>query len=277
MMDANEMVERQYGISGLLQKIETGLKQAGKDLDFLKVDDLMPVDEFHTRGRKATREMTAMVNLKSTDRVLDVGCGLGGTARHLAEEYKCHVTGVDLTEDYVTVGKKLTDMVKLSDKVELQHASALSLPFEAETFDIVWTQHVQMNIADKNRFYAEIARVLKSGGRLLFHDVFDNSGDRPVYPVPWAEDESMSVLVTEAEARAIIEDAGMKLNNWTVKLEESVAFFDRVLGRIEAKGHAPLGIHLLMGGNAEDKLRNYAQNLRDKRLTVVVGMAEKTY
>lgn len=274
-MNADEMVDKQYRVGDLLEKIETGLKQAGKDLNFLKVDDLMPVDEFHTRGRKATREMAAMVNLKATDRVLDVGCGLGGTARHLAEEYECHVTGVDLTRAYVAAGKKLTDMVKLSDKVELQHASALSLPFEAETFDIVWTQHVQMNIADKNRFYAEIARVLKSGGRLLFHDVFSNSEDKPVYPVPWADDESMSVLVTESEACAIIEDAGMKINQWVVKREASVAFFDRVLSRIEAKGHAPVGIHLLMGGNAEDKLRNYARNLRDKSLTVVVGMAEK--
>ncbi len=274
-MRANEMVEKQYGIGGLLQKIETGLQHAGKDLDFLTVDDLMPVDEFHTRGRQATREMAAMVNLKATDRVLDVGCGLGGTARHLAEEYECHVTGVDLTEEYVTVGSKLTELVKLSDRVELRHASALKLPFEAETFDIVWTQHVQMNIADKNRFYSEIARVLKSGGRLLFHDVFSNSADKPAYPVPWADDESMSVLVTESEACALIEDSGMKINQWVVKLEASVAFFDRVLSRIDAKGHAPLGIHLLMGVNAEDKLRNYARNLKDKRLTVVVGMAEK--
>ena len=270
------MIDKQYSIGGLLQKIKTGLQQAGKDLNSLKADDLMPVDEFHTRGRQATREMAELVNLKSTDRVLDVGCGLGGTARHLAEEYECHVTGIDLTEAYITVGSKLTEMVKLSDRVDLRHAGALDLPFEAETFDVIWTQHVQMNIADKNRFYSEIARVLKSGGRFLVHDVFSNSGDKPVYPVPWADDESMSVLVTESEARTLIEDAGMKINQWVVKLEASVAFFDRVLSRIDAKGHAPLGIHLLMGVNAEDKLRNYAQNLRDKSLTVVVGMAEKT-
>ena len=274
-MDAREMVDKQYGVDSLLQKIENGLKQTGKDLNFLKVDDLIPVDEFHTRGRKATLEMAEMVNLKSSDRVLDVGCGLGGTARYLAEGYKCHVIGVDLTDEYIMVGRKLTELVKLSDRVDLQQASALQLPFEDGVFDVVWTQHVQMNISDKNRFYTEIARVLKSGGRLLFHDVFHNSGDKPVYPVPWADDESMSILLTENEAHAIIEDAGMKIIQWIGKLEESVAFFDRVVSRIEAKGHAPLGIHLLLGETAEDKLRNYAQNLRDKRLTVVVGMAQK--
>jgi ubiquinone/menaquinone biosynthesis C-methylase UbiE len=275
MMDANEMVDKQYGIGGLLQKIETGLKLAGKDLDFLKVDDLMPVDEFHTRGRKATREMADMVNLYATARVLDVGCGLGGTARHLAEEYQCSVIGVDLTEEYVTAGTRLTELVGLSERVELRHASALDLPFEDDRFDIVWTQHVQMNIADKNRFFSEIARVLKPGGCFLFHDVFRDSGDAPIYPVPWADDESMSVLVTETEARKIVEDVGLVIEIWDDKIQESVEFFKRVLARIEANGLPPLGIHLLLGDNAEDKLRNYAHNLSENRVSVVVGMARK--
>ena len=275
MMDANEMVDKQYGIGGLLQKIETGLKLAGKDLDFLKVDDLMPVDEFHTRGRKATREMADMVNLNATARVLDVGCGLGGTARHLAEEYQCSVIGVDLTEEYVTAGTRLTELVGLSERVELRHASALDLPFEDDRFDIVWTQHVQMNIADKNRFFSEIARVLKPGGCFLFHDVFRDSGDAPIYPVPWADDESMSVLVTETEARKIVEDVGLVIEIWDDKIQESVEFFKRVLARIEANGLPPLGIHLLLGDNAEDKLRNYAHNLSENRVSVVVGMARK--
>ena len=164
MKNTREMVDRQYGVGDLLQRIETGLKHAGKDINSLKVDDLMPVDEFHTRGRKATREMADLVNLKDTDRVLDVGCGLGGTARFLANEYKCNVNGIDLTEVYIAAGKRLTEFVNLSDRVALRHGSALDLPHEDEIFDIVWTQHVQMNIADKQRFYSEIARVLKPGG-----------------------------------------------------------------------------------------------------------------
>ena len=62
MKNAKEMVDKQYGVGDLLQKIETGLKAAGKDIHSLKVDDLLPVDEFHTRGRKATLEMAALVN-----------------------------------------------------------------------------------------------------------------------------------------------------------------------------------------------------------------------
>ncbi len=274
-MDTDEMVKRQYGTHGLLEKIETGLTQIGKDFDCLKVDDLIPVDEFHTRGRKATREMAGMVNLKSTDRVLDIGCGLGGTARHLAEEYNCHVTGIDLTEAYVTTGTRLTELVGLNHKVALRHASALDLPYDDGRFDIVWTQHVQMNIADKFRFYSEIARVLKTDGCFLFHDVFRDRGDGPIYPVPWADDESMSVLMSEAQAREIMREAGLVIDVWDGKVQESVEFFKRVLTRIDTNGLPPFGIHLVLGDSAEAKLRNHARNLSENRISVVVGMAIK--
>lgn len=275
MPNGDDRVIRQYEIGDLWQKIETGLKAAGKDVNSLTVDDLAPIDEFHTRGRAATKELAAMAQLNPSDLVLDVGCGLGGTARYLAERYNCCVKGIDLIPAYVSAGTKLTDSAGLSDRVELICSSALDLPFEDEWFDIVLTQHVQMNIADKDRFYSEIARVLKPGGRFIFHDVFEDSGASPLYPVPWAEDESVSAMVTETQARSLIEAAGLRVAQWNEKVQESVTFFKRVIARIEAKGHPPLGIHLVLGDNAEDKIRNHARNLSENRLSVVVGSAYK--
>lgn len=275
MSNDDALVNKQYGIGEIWKKIETGLKLAGIDINSLKIDDLAPIDEFHTRGRAATRELAEIANLKASDLVLDVGCGLGGTARYLSEHYKCNVNGIDLTDEYISTGTKLNEFVNLGDRVELHYGSALDLPYEDERFDIVLTQHVQMNIVDKHRFYSEIARVLKPGGRFMFHDVFNSSGKPPLYPVPWAEDESMSALVTEAEARSMIEEMGLVVDQWIGKLQESIKFFERVLTRIEAKGHPPLGIHLILGDNAEDKLRNHARNLSENRLSVVVGVAHK--
>ncbi len=274
-MGIDALVDKHYGFGGIMEKIEAGLNLAGKDADSLTVDDLAPIDEFHTRGREATLEVAELANLMASDLVLDVGCGLGGTARHLAQQYKCNVVGVDLTEEYISVGKKLTELVGLSDLVELRHGSALEIPYEDERFDIVWTEHVQMNIADKNRFYSEIARVLKPGGRLLFHDVFRGLGDPPFYPAPWAEDESISALVTESEARSIIEQVGLEIDQWIVKVQDSIDFFKRVSARIEADGPPPIGIHLLMGDNAKDKLHNHVRNLTEDRVSVALGMAHK--
>jgi ubiquinone/menaquinone biosynthesis C-methylase UbiE len=275
MLSEDKLVDIYYGIGNIFEKIKTGLRSAGKDIDSLTVDDLLPIDEFHTRGRKATREIAELSNIKAFDLVLDVGCGLGGTARYLAQQYKCSVMGIDLTREYISVGTKLTSLVNLDDRVKLRHGSALDIPYEDERFDTVWTQHVQMNVADKKRFYAEIVRVLKPGGCFLFHDVFRKGEKSAFYPTPWAEDESMSVLATETEAQVILAEVGLAVDHWIGKVQESVEFFKAVLARMEAKGYPPLGIHLLLGDNAKDKFRNYARNLSEDRMTVTVGKAHK--
>jgi ubiquinone/menaquinone biosynthesis C-methylase UbiE len=267
-------VNDHYGFGGIMEKIEVGLGLAGKDVSDLSVDDLAPIDEFHTRGRESTVEVADMAQLDSSHTVLDVGCGLGGTARHLAEQYGCNVTGLDLTEEYVDVGNKLTGLVGLRDKVSLQQGSALDIPHEDGTFDIAWTEHVQMNIADKARFYSEMARVLKPGGRLLFHDIFrGSSADAPVYPLPWAENESISHLATESEAQATIGQTGLEIDQWHRKVDESLEFFKGVLTKIQEDGPPPIGIHLLMGDNARDKLLNYVANMTEQRVSVAMGMA----
>jgi len=74
------------------------------------------VDEFHVRGREATVELARRAALGPGTRVLDVGCGLGGSARYLAAEHECQVTGIDLTQEYVDVANALAGMVGLSDK-----------------------------------------------------------------------------------------------------------------------------------------------------------------
>ncbi len=275
MININTKVEAYYGAGGIMQKIEAALISAGKDVKSLTVDDLGPIDEFHTRGRASTIEVAALTNLKASDLVLDVGCGLGGTARFLADRFNCKVTGIDLTQEYISIGKKLTELVGLSDRVQLNHGSALDLPYQNERFDIVWTEHVQMNIPDKNRFYSEIARVLRPGGRLLFHDIFRGSGDPPLSPTPWAEDESFSTLVKEAEAGSIMEQAGFEIRQWHVRVQESIDYFKKMSALIQANETPPLGTHLLMGAKAKVKVKNYARNLSEDRVSVVVGMAHK--
>jgi len=275
MSDIDARIDNHYGFGGIMEKIEAGLKAAGKDINSLTVDDLAPIDQFHTRGRESTLEVAGLAKLKSSDLVLDVGCGLGGTARFLAEQYKCNVAGIDLTEEYISVGKRLTELVGLSNCVELRQGSALEIPYEDERFDVVWTEHVQMNIADKNRFYSEIARVLKPSGRLLFHDIFRGSGDAPFYPAPWAEDDSISALATETRARSVMAQVGLEIDQWIGKVQASIEFFSEVSARIEADGPPPIGIHLLMGDNARDKLQNYVRNLNEKRVSVVLGAAIK--
>ena len=109
----------------------------------------------------------------------------------------------------------------------------------------------------------------------------DDKGNEPIdyglldYPAPWAENESISVLATEAEARSIMEQVGLTIDQWILKNQESIQFFEDVSAKIELDGPPPIGIHLLMGDNAKDKLENYVRNLKEKRTSVAMGMARR--
>lgn len=268
-------VDKHYGISGILDSILDGLESSGKDKKSLKPEDLSPIDEFHTRGKESTIEIAQLAKLNPDHRVLDVGCGLGGSARYIATEYECSVVGIDLTHEYVAVANKLTEFVNLADKVSFKQGSAIELPFPSEDFDVVWTEHTQMNISNKKKFYGEMSRVLKPQGRLVFHDVFFGETRSPYYPTPWAENDSLSSLCTQEEAKNALQQSNFNISEWVDKSEQSLKFFKEMIKKTEKSGPPPLGFHLLMGKTAKTKLLNLARNLEESRTSVVMGTAIK--
>lgn len=276
MSNAQDSVERHYGRGALLDSILGALRELGKDLGQLVPSDLAPVDEFHIRGREATVELANRASLRPGLRVLDVGSGLGGSARYLAVEHRCRALGIDLTKEYVDVANALAELVGLKGTVEFRQGSALEIPFDDGAFDVVWTEHVQMNIADKRAFYAEMARVLAPGGRLLFHDIFQGAGGPPHYPVPWADDSSISFLAPPDIVCAILEELGLRILDWEDKTRHSLDWFLATVEKIEQSGPPPLGIHLLMGDTARTKLGNVVGNLKEARVVVIQAVAEKT-
>jgi SAM-dependent methyltransferase len=207
--------------------------------------------------------------------VLDVGCGLGGAARYLALEYGCRATGIDLTDAYVHVAAELARLVGLERSVAFTQGSAVALPFADAAFDVVWTEHVQMNIADKPAFYRELARVLTPGGCLVFHDVFQGEGGPPHFPVPWADDGSISFLVDAAAARAAIEAAGLEISRWDDVTQRSLDWIADASAKRKVGARPLLGLRLLMGDNAAAKSQNNVANLREHRVVVVQARCEK--
>jgi MPBQ/MSBQ methyltransferase len=275
MSSLPEHVEQHYGRGRILDSIVAALLATGKDPARLKPEDLAPVDEFHVRGREATVELARRAALEPGSHVLDVGCGLGGSARYLAAEYRCRVTGIDLTQEYVDAANALAGMVGLSDSVAFRQASALGLPFDDASFDVVWTEHVQMNIADKRAFYGEIGRVTRPGGMLLFHDIFAGEGGPPYYPVPWADESSISFLAAPQAVKATLEALGFVIHEWVDKSEPSLQWIATALERARVSGPPPVGTHLLMGETARQKLENVIRSLREGRLAVYQARAEK--
>jgi len=277
MRTIQNSVSEHYTTGALAARISAALESSGKDSKTPTVDDLAPVDEFHIRGRVATEELARWAALRPGHSVLDAGCGIGGTSRYLAARFGCRVTGLDLTEEYCRVAEELSARAGLSDRTSFRHGSALELPFEDASFDVVWTEHAQMNIEDKERFYGELHRVLKPGGQLAFHDIFAGSGGAVLFPVPWAGDASISHLIAPDDLRELLTDLGLTADRWEDKTSESVSFFESVLARVRTEGWMPLGLHLLMGENASEKFSNVLRNLAEGRVKVVQAVMRRSF
>ena len=271
-----EAINRTYGRTDLGDLILVALRSVGKDVEALTPDDLAPVDQFHTRGKPATLELVRRAELRRDQHVLDVGGGIGGPARTLASEVGCHVTVLDLTDAFCQAGEVLTARTGLSDRVTFRRGDALDMPFADASFDVVWTQHSSMNIEDKERLYAECRRVLRPGGRLALHEVMAGSAGPPHYPVPWARDPAVSFLRPPEAIRSLLTDAGWRELVWVDTTAEAVQSFQRMAATAAQAGSPPLGVHLLLGPDAEARLRNQVRNLTEGRVTVIQAVFERS-
>jgi ubiquinone/menaquinone biosynthesis C-methylase UbiE len=274
-MTDDAAVSTHYGRDGLYDTIIAALAAAGKDVSRLTLRDLAPIDHFHGRGLAATEEMADLLPATPDDHLLDIGSGIGGPARYMADRFGCRVTGIDLTEAFCDVARRLTGLVGLGDRVAFRQASALDLPFEAESFDAAYSQNVSMNIADKGRFHAEAFRVIRPGGHFGLSEMTLGDGRPPVFPTPWSDDGSTSHLVTEAETVASLSAAGFTVVTVQDKSEAARAFFARMRERVAREGPPALGVHILMGESGGKKGRNSARNIEEGRTRPIEILCRK--
>jgi SAM-dependent methyltransferase len=258
----------QYTTGLSRQGIERALLDAGKDMEHLTPADIGMLEDFHTLGRIATTQLAELARITGQDRVLDAGTGIGGTARFLAATYGCQVAAIDLTPEYCETASWLNKLTGLDGKITVQPGDVTSLPFPDASFDVVTSQHVQMNVADKARLYAEARRVLVTGGRLAIWDITAGEPGELSYPLPWADRPDRSHVVPTAQLRAAIEGAGFAIDHWADLTGDVGPLMRAVISRPPA----PLGLHAFVPDFAV-KVTNLIQAMAVGRLRVIQAVA----
>jgi SAM-dependent methyltransferase len=266
MTDTTTKVREHYSAPGLTDRIKAALAAITPEDQPLTVAQLAPLDQFHTRGILATAELAGAAGLEPATRVLDVGCGIGGPARYLAATFGCNVTGVDLSPGFIDAATYLTARCGLSDRVTFEVGNALHLPFADGAFDTVFLQHVAMNIEDRAALYAEVRRTLAPNGRFATYDLVLRDGE-VVYPAPWARDASTSFLLSEADTREALAQAGFKPVLWRDDTQTALDWFKAAM----SASPPPSGLNLavVMGPDFPAITGNLARNIRENRLGVL--------
>lgn len=229
-------------------------------------------DEFHVRGKVVSEELFSKIEMNRDSQILDLGCGLGGTCRMIAEKYDCMVHGVDYSESHIKTANSLSKLVGLSDQTLFKQGDASDLPYPSDQFDLIITQHVQMCIEDKNKLYSEVKRVLKKGGRFIYYDMLKKSGNSLNYPLPWVDDQANNYLISSDHLKDLLHSLNLKKITSEDQTQKGIAFLNSFLAKAEEKPAILTGQKILMGENALEKITNLYQGLKDGVISLESGV-----
>ena len=292
------------GQAPLVQRLLSALADDGNDPAQLTTADLAAVDQFHIRGKLATVELAELLSkslsaplsdlladaqaatkkephesntkLTTAPLILDLGSGLGGSARYLAEQLGGSVIGLELSADYVDAARELTARVGLASQVQFRLGDATNIPHPDRCFDAVWLQHVSMCIADKKRLCSEIYRVLKPGGSLALQEIIAGPEQGALFPVPWAIEAGDSYLSEIDQLTEQLQQAGLVVELSQDLSTDALQWFERQAARgSERRTSSAVSLKLLLGDHYAAMMANQLRNLREQRIGLLQLIARR--
>ena len=259
-------LEAHYSAGDIEARILAAVRAAGLNPEQrLLPRELGALDHFHTGGVRASRELLALAQIRAEDRVLDIGAGLAGPARLLASALGCRVDCLEMSTDFCAAAVLLNRLTGLDERIKVHQGNALGLPFPDDSFDVVWMQNVGMNIADKQKLYGEIRRVLKPGGRYAFQEMAAGEAATSYFPLPWATDPADSFLVSAEEMRWLLGELGFiaELFEDTSQAHLNMAAADT------APNPLTLGVYV---DNLAQKAGNARRSLQEGQIRLIRGV-----
>ncbi|MFI1380003.1 SAM-dependent methyltransferase [Embleya sp. NPDC020886] len=179
----------------------------------LRVADLSAYDQLHYLGTQALDHAAAELALRPGARVLDVGSGLGGPARYLAEQHRCRVTGVELREPLHRLSTRLTERTGLHERVDLVHADILTASL-TPGYDHLLSLLAFLHIPERERLLRVCADALADGATFYIEDFYAR---RPLTDAErrlLRDGVSCPDLPEAARYRADLAAAGLQVTTW---------------------------------------------------------------
>ncbi|MGI9607419.1 MAG: SAM-dependent methyltransferase [Acidimicrobiales bacterium] len=154
-----------------VERILADLDASGLGADAaLQVDDLTPFDQYHYESTDAVDDAIAELNLGPSSRVLDIGSGLGGPARYIADRTGSRVTALELQPDLHATAATLTERCELDDWVTHVHGNVLDGAVAPDSFDAIVSMLCFLHIPDRDTLFARCAEALEPGGLMYIDD-----------------------------------------------------------------------------------------------------------
>ena len=258
-----------YAAHDIERRILEAIRAAGLNPEQrLSAEDLSALDHFHTGGLRASRELLELAQIRSENRVLDIGAGLAGAARMIASALGCRIDCLEMSPDYCAGAVLLNKLTALDDKIDVHEGTALDMPFPDHSFDVAWMQNVGMNIADKRKLYDEIHRVLKPGGGFAFQEMTAGKALPSYFPLPWATDPAENFLVSAEEMRSLLGRCGFIAELFE---DTSDAHLSRTIANARPAASEQLSLAVFVD-NLGQKAANARRSLEEGQVRLVRGV-----
>jgi SAM-dependent methyltransferase len=158
-----------------------------------------------------SHEIPKLLQLSSSSSVLEIGCGSGGYAVHLAKHIGCQVVGLDINAEGVRNAKALGEKDKLGARVKFEQRDVSQpLPVEDNTFDAIYSNDVLCHVPRRTQVLSDLRRVLKRGGRLLFSDALIIGGLLSHEEIATRSSIGMYFFSPPGENERLIKQSGLK-------------------------------------------------------------------
>ncbi len=261
----SKSIENFWTRGDIFSRVHHAMSKAGLINRELNIEDLFPIDQYHARGIAATVDLGKRMPISKNQKIIDIGCGLGGPARYYAKEFKCFITGIDITPSFIEIGNEFNKLTSMSDNIQLLVGNGEILDFKNETFDGAYSQHVTMNISNRKKFFSEAFRVLKKDSFFAFTEHGLGPEGNPIFPLPWADSSEMSFLLPPETTISILKDTGFSDIKIIETADKYISGYEKLIGLKSENKKPVLGIHVIGGDSMNERSTNSMQSIKENR------------